>query len=210
MSMLGTPIVRADVLNLLGVQFSDDGSVKRHIQTKAATAGKLVGMLRRQSRYLSEEARFHIYVATIRPVMEYGCPVFVNAPDGCLSLLDRIQRRAARLFPGLCHRLDSLGLRRNVAALSQLYRIVDHTAPNSVIHHLSPRFLKVNRTTRGSESCNLRSLEIPKSRTTAHQRSFLPQFSRRWNELNNEAAFASSLTVFKRCAVRSLRRTEQG
>ena len=76
----GTMISRTDSMKLLGVTFSQDGTVKEHLTSKAATAGRLLGMLRRQSKFLSEEARYRVYVATTRPIMEYGSYVFVNAP----------------------------------------------------------------------------------------------------------------------------------
>jgi len=64
-----------------------------HIASKAATVGKLLGMLRRQSAYPSRSARYHVYVSTVRPVMEYGSPVFGNVPRGYLGQLDKLQRR---------------------------------------------------------------------------------------------------------------------
>jgi len=76
----GTMISRTDSMKLLGVTFSQDGTVKEHLTSKAATAGRLLGMLRRQSKFLSEEAGYRVYVATTRPIMEYGSYVFVNAP----------------------------------------------------------------------------------------------------------------------------------
>jgi hypothetical protein len=203
--MAGTEIARSDDLKLLGVTFGSDGTVKKHIASKAETAGRLVGMLRRQSRFLSEEAKFRVYVATIRPILEYGCPVFANAPAGLLSILDRIQDRAARLFPGLARRLDPLSLRRNVAGLCQLHRIIDGTAPVALNRFIRPEFLRVQRVTRGNEALNLRSLQIRKSRTSAHQNSFLPYYSRIWNQLDNESTFATSTQQFKRLAASRLR-----
>ena len=148
-------------------------------------------MLRRQSRFLSQEARNRVYVAIIRPVIEYGCPVFGNSPSTYLRALDTIQMRAARLFPEFQNRLDTLALRRDVSGLCQLFRIVDHTAPKLVQQRLQPNFLKVNRSTRNNTALNLRALEIPRSRTNFHQSSFLPHYARLWNQLSNETTFAS-------------------
>lgn len=203
--MAGVDVCKAHSINLLGVTFSRDGLVRQHVLAKAATAGKLVGMLRRQSRFLSEQARYHVYVSCIRPVIEYSSPIFANCPEGYLRLLDRIQDRAMKLFPNLCGKLDSLTLRRDVAALCQLYRIVDHSAPPMVRQHVNPQFLQVNRRTRTTEALNLRSLQVPKSRTTAHQRSFLPQYTRTWNRLDTEDTFQPTMSGFKRCAARRLR-----
>jgi hypothetical protein len=203
--MSGTELSEVQSVKLLGVQLSNDGSAKDHILTKVTTAGKLVGMLRRQARYLSEKARFHIYVATIRPLLEYSCPVFVNAPAGYLDAMDRIQLRAAKLFPTYSNRLDPLALRRDLAALCQLYRIVDHSAPALVRRLIKFDYLKVQRTTRTSESTNLRALHIPKSRTSFHQRSFLPRTARLWNRLADSTVFADTMAIFKKKACMELR-----
>jgi hypothetical protein len=207
-TMAGTVLSEVTTIKLLGVQLASDGSVKDHILAKIATAGRLVGMLRRQSKYLSEQARFHIYVATIRPLLEYCCPVFINAPIGHLAAMDRVQARATRLFPSLSHRLDPLTLRRDLAGLCQLYRIVDHSAPALVRRLLKFDYLKVNRSTRASESTNLRALHIPKSRTTFHQQSFLPRMARLWNRLSDATVFADTMAKFKKQACSELRLME--
>ena len=205
LTMDGTIITEVESVKLLGVSFAGNGSVTDHILQKAETAGKLVGMLRRQARFLSEQARYHIFVAAIRPLMEYASPVFTNASVGCLTVLERIQQRAARLFPSLQHKLDSVRLRRDVAGLSQVYRIVDGTAPAAISNHLKLDFLRVSRTTRSTESTNLRALEIPKSRTEHHKRAFIPYYSRLWNNLSNDTVFADTLGQFKKKASRELR-----
>jgi hypothetical protein len=204
-TMSGVQLQKTSCLKLLGVKFSEDGSVKEHLIDKASTAGKLVGMLRRQSRFLSQEAKYRVYAATIRPVLEYGCPVFFNAPKTHLDALDKIQERAAKLFPDLRHKLDSLGLRRCVSGLCQLYHIVEKSAPSALCRSIQPKFIRIARSTRTSDSLNLRSLNIPRSRTVAHQRSFFPRIARLWNKLDNETTFAPSMQVFKRKCASSLR-----
>ena len=196
---------RVSSMKLLGIELDESGSAKLHVTKKAATAAKLVGMLRRQSMFLSEHARFHIYVACIRPIMEYCCPIFVNVPSSTLGLLDRIQNRAARLFPTLREKLDSLALRRDVAGLCQLYRIVHGSAPPLVRNLLKVWPLRVNRSTRSSEAC-MGSLHPPSCRTAFHQNSFLPYYIKLWNELSDEVLFAKSLDAFKRGAAGLLRR----
>lgn len=205
LNMGGTTLERVQKLKLLGVEFDESGSAKQHVANKAATAAKLVGMLRRQSPFLTENARFHIYVSCIRPIMEYCSPIFMNVPSGTLALLDRVQSRAARLFPTVRDKLDSLALRRDVAGLCQLYRIVHQSAPRLVVDSLKVWPLRVSRTTRTSEA-SLGALEPPKSKTAFHQNSFLPYYINCWNNLSDDVLFADSLDVFKRGAARQLRR----
>ena len=129
--MEGVPLEEVRELKLLGITFDNSGTATRHILSKAKTAGKLVGMLRRQSPFLSEAARFQIYVATIRPIIEYGCPVFVNAAQYALDALDKVQERAQRLFPD--KKLDLLKLPRDVSDLCLLYSVISGSSPQPVI-----------------------------------------------------------------------------
>ena len=73
--MDGTELEEVESMKLLGVKIDSVGSAKWHVREKAAIAAKLVGMLRRQSNFLSESARFHVYVACIRPIFEYCSPI---------------------------------------------------------------------------------------------------------------------------------------
>ena len=90
LTMAGVHLDEVQCLKLLGVQKDTEGSAKAYVKQKASTAAKLVGMLRKQSKALSEDARYHIYVSCIRPIFEYCSPIFSNVPVGTLALLDKI------------------------------------------------------------------------------------------------------------------------
>ena len=124
-----------------------------------------------------------------------------------MNILDRIQARAARLFPSYRDKLDSLALRRNVSGLCQLQRIVRHSAPPLVTNYIKPVPLRVARSTRTSEK-SLGALQPPRSRTTFHQNSFLPHYIGMWNELSDEVLFAESLQKFKTGAVQHFRQNQ--
>ena len=205
--MNGTELDEVNHLKLLGVDINCEGSAKLHVKQKAETAAKLVGMLRRQSPFLSEEARYHVYASCIRPIIDYCGPIFANAPVGSLRLLDRIQDRAARLFPTQVSRLDCLALRRDVAGLCQLHRIVHGTAPPMVMSHMGVEPLRTTRTTRQSES-SLGALQIPRSRSTFHKNSFLPYYIRIWNRLPERIVFQETLQAFKRMTAEFLRTSQ--
>jgi hypothetical protein len=192
-----------DTLKLLGVSFCNDGSLSAHIVEKARTAGKLVSMLYRNRFFLSEQARFRLYVACIRPIMEYASPLFTNAALYALRALDKIDERARKLFPSIS--IDPIRLRRDVAGLCTLYSIVHQRAPSLVLSSVRPKPLPVSRTTRWTEAMNLGALKIPLSKTESHKLSYLPYYARLWNNLSNEAVFASGPQQFKEHAARELR-----
>ena len=88
--MHGSELTSEQRLNLLGVSFSSSGTITEHVLAKAKTAGKLVSMLRRNRMFLSERARFQVYVSCVRPILEYASPLFLNSPGYALKALDRI------------------------------------------------------------------------------------------------------------------------
>jgi hypothetical protein len=192
-----------ETLNLLGVTFSKDGSLSAHIMNKARTAGKLVSMLYRNRMFLSEQARFRVYVACIRPIMEYACPLFTNAAAYALRAIDKIDQRARRLFPSVS--IDPIRLRRDVAGLCTLYSIVHGRAPELVLNAVKLLPLPVSRSTRWSESVNLGALQVPRSKTESHKLSYIPYYIRLWNNLSNETVFANGPQQFKVRAARELR-----
>ena len=194
--MRGTELEEVKSIKLLGVTFGDDGSNKIHLKEKVGTTGKMLGLLRRQAPFLSESARYHVWIACMRPVLEYCSPILTGVPSGLLESLERVQNRAARLFPSKAHLLDPISLRREVAGLSQLHRIVHGTAPPLVRGAIQPVPFTNQRTTRGSES-RMGSLATPFSRTEAHRQSFLPHYIRSWNCLPDEQTFNMNLSSFK-------------
>ena len=100
-------------------------------------------------------------------------------------------------------------LRREVAEICQLYRIVEGTATAAVRHAMQPKFVanSMQRSTRNVESLNLRAIEMPWSRTLAHQRSYFPHFaaSAFRNNLDDEAVFSPTMKIFKKRASTRLR-----
>ena len=201
--MHGSELTSEQRLNLLGVSFSSSGTITEHVLAKAKTAGKLVSMLRRNRMFLSERARFQVYVSCIRPILEYASPLFLNSPGYALKALDRIDLRAKRLFPSVG--TDSLALRRDVAGLCLLYSIVHGNAPTLVLDSIKPIPLPVARSTRFNEATNLASLKIPRSKTKHHENSFLPYYSRIWNPLSTTTVFSTNLQQFKVQACGELR-----
>ena len=83
---------------LLGLTFSNDFSWNNYIESIAKSAAMKVGSLYRAQNFLSPESILYLYKATIRPCIEYCCHVWAGASAGCLSLLDRIQRRITNIY----------------------------------------------------------------------------------------------------------------
>jgi len=123
---------------------------------------------------------------------------------GRLALLDRVQDRACRLFPSKNSLLDSLSLRRNVAGLCVLHKLVHGGAPSLVNDHLPVKPIRPSRSTRGSEY-NLAALQVPTCRTQFYKDSYLPRFLKMWNEMDQETLLDLSTKRFKSMVAKNLR-----
>ena len=71
-------------------------ALKPYIQNVNKKAAQRIGSLYRASRYLPPESILYLYKATIRPLMEYCCHLWVGAPKTRLQLLDPVEKRAKK------------------------------------------------------------------------------------------------------------------
>ena len=134
----GNPVPKSSTIKLLGVTFDPKLSFAEHIRAVSIRGKQRLGLLRRAAPYLSREGRLTVYKGFVRPVLEYAPLVWMGAAPSHLSRLDSIQRRALRIIgPGT--ELQSLSLRRYVAALTYTYKLHFITGPTQLLAVLPPR-----------------------------------------------------------------------
>ena len=91
----------------------------------------------RQAVHWYVGGRTTVYKAFVRPLMEYAPLVWMGAPASHIQRLDNVQRRALRIIgPGAI--LPSLAVRRTVAALSCMYKLLFITGPPQLLAVLPP------------------------------------------------------------------------
>ena len=95
----------------------------RNSHVTALRANSRLHLLRKCAPLLSPHGRATVYKAFVRPILEY-CPLtWMGASATTLGLLDSVQRRALHVIgPQYC--LSSLSHRRNVAALSYIFKLL--------------------------------------------------------------------------------------
>ena len=79
-----------------------------------------------------------MYKGFVLPVLEYAPLVWMGAAPSHLARLDSVQRRALRII-GPRTELQSLSLRRYVAALTYTYKLHFITGPTQLLAVLAPR-----------------------------------------------------------------------
>ena len=107
---------------MLGLTFSSKLDWGSYIIFVAKTASKKISFTLFYE-VLSPEVTLYLCKSTIRPCMEYCCPVWAGVCSCYLELLEKLQKQICRTVgPSLAASLEPLAHRRNVASLSLFYR----------------------------------------------------------------------------------------
>ncbi|MCG7875203.1 MAG: reverse transcriptase family protein [Candidatus Thiodiazotropha endolucinida] len=188
----------------LGLTFSNTCNWAEHITSISEKAWTRLNLLRALKFRISRKSLEKLYVAYIRPVLEYSDSVWDNCSIAAKKRLDAIHIEAARIITGatkLCsieklfYELgwESLESRRNKHKLVLFYKIV---------HGLTPSYLSdlVPPTVQETTPYSLRnSGHIQSYRTNSNLflDSFFPSTIRAWNRLPSEVQEAPSVQAFK-------------
>ena len=121
--MDGSVLEEKSHFKMLGLTFSSKLDWSSYIISITKTTSKKIGASIHSMKFLSPEVALYLYKSTIRPCMEYCCPIWAGARSCYLELLDKLQKRIYRtVVPSLAASLEPLPHRRNVASLSLFYR----------------------------------------------------------------------------------------
>ena len=159
------------------------------------------------AKFLPRHVLDTIYKTYVRPYFDYCDCIY----DGHLTIsdelrLERLQNRAARLVTNALPRTsttkllleigwDKLKARRKVHRLLLYRRLKDDAAQiPSYIRNMIP---DARQQDTGRALRNASLLTIPHSRTSAYQRSFIPQTSQHWNQLPHTIQTSQSHKQFK-------------
>ena len=137
-----------------------------------------------------------LYRAQVRPFLEYAPLAWMSTPRSYLTMLDKVQRRAQQLIADAHIDEDYIGPpdiplehRRDVATLTVMHKAqiqrVEH------LHDLQLPTRRPQRTTRSVLSSDC-LVDIPRSSSSLHQRTYICRAARLWN------AFTASVDVLPR------------
>ena len=195
-------------LKLLGLSFTSNLSWAKHIQTVASKAARLYGMIRRSRRCLSSVAIRNLYKALIRPVVEYGSPIWSTAPRYTLQALDSIEKKCLALRGSSQQSpMDSLSQRRQIASLMVFHSIVFGYAPEALRESVELKRLIFPRDTRAARAVHSRAFAIPGNYRSSRRfdRSFFPRVIRLWNSLSEACVNVADPVRFRHAASLSLK-----
>jgi Reverse transcriptase (RNA-dependent DNA polymerase) len=85
----------------LGVSFTSDLSFNPHLDLACNKASRMLGFMKRSCRNFSADTFRRMYVALVRPLLEYACPVWSPHHVTKIDRVERIQRSFLRTW---CHK----------------------------------------------------------------------------------------------------------
>ena len=94
---------RNDKVKDLGIWFDEKLSFREHIQDKINKAYMMLGIIRRNFKYLTLPTFILIYKSMVRSHLDYCCCVWAPYKKGDIEALEKVQKRATKLVPSLRH-----------------------------------------------------------------------------------------------------------
>ena len=192
----------------LGILVDDKLKFSEHINVKVNKANQILGCVKHTFKHMTKDIFNLIYKSMVRPHLEYGSVIWNPHLKKDMDAIERVQRRATKLVPGIKNlsyedRLKSLELptlkfRRDRADIIETYNILTgkhiinmdcccQSCPNKLMFQKS-----VSTITRGH------SMKLQKPKATGQRYHFLAtRVINSWNSLTNKAVTQPTLKGFK-------------
>ena len=188
-SMNNIPLDEVDNQKDLGVYISDNLHPRYHIQEITKSASKRIGLIKRCFSNRSPDIISTLYKSIVRPVLEYGSPIWSPWHKKDIDTLDKIQDRCVRLANPR-PTMSTLTRRRKISDLVEVYKLINghYKTDYQTFFSISQRPLRGHR------------LKLKKShcRTDTRKFWFGNRIIDQWNSLPEEVVTAPSLDSFKK------------
>ncbi len=183
----------------LGVNVDKDLKFSQHAEIQVNKANKILGLIRRSYDFLDGDSLKRLFVALVRPILEYGNVAWSPRFKKDRKLIERVQRRATKQVPELSNlsyeerlkrlELPTLSYRRARGDMIEVYKYLHGS------YQASPDLLPLdnNGKTRGH------SLKLGKRycRTSMRQSFFSYRVVDTWNALPADVVEAPNINCFK-------------
>ena len=184
----------------LGVTIDNKLTFKDHIAEKVHKAYSMIGIIKRNFKYMDKDSFLMIYKSMVRSHLEYANSVWNPYRIGLMYDLEKVQKRATKTLPACRNKsyeerlryldLPTLAFRRNRGDMIEVYKILSQKYDPEVTVHLER---DVGRRTRG----NSKKLKAIRSRYDIRKYTFSVRTVNLWNSLSEEVVAAESVNSFK-------------
>ena len=198
--MGGTIISKTVKEKDLGVTMNANMKVSEQCRIAASKGNQVLGMIRRNITYKEKSLIIPLYKAIVRPHLEYCIQAWNPYLRKDVDMLEKIQRRATKLIPGLRdltyeERLNECGLttvetRRLRGDQIEVFKILN--GYENIDYNIFFE-IKEGKITRGHNY----TLVKKQSRLDVRKYSFSQRTINVWNNLSTDCVQASSVNMFK-------------
>jgi hypothetical protein len=202
----GKAIPHTNEIRDLGVIQYNNSKYKAHIQNMSKKARKITGLLLRTFQSRNPKVLLPIYKTLIRPLVEYGTPIWNPYNKRDVKEIEHVQRFFTKRISGLS-RLDynSRLIRLDLPTLEIRRKYFDilmcHKLLHKLVHSKCSEHLKVKRSaTRGHQFKLVGQMSVA---TATRRWFFTERIVNTWNQLPAEIANITDHARFK-SAVRKL------
>ncbi|XP_065684335.1 uncharacterized protein LOC136096706 [Hydra vulgaris] len=185
----------------LGVYISDDLEWKYHVNKAVNKVNQKLGQIKHTFKYLDEKTMKLLFIALVRPYLEYAAPIWNPYRQYDKDKLECVQQRASRIkilkgysYEERLKKLDLLSLenRRGRGDLIQMFK---YLKGYDIINFCTkPEMLDNGYKTRGHNS-KLRRLY---TQNIKQHNFFTNRVVNDWNNLEQETIDAVSINQFKK------------
>jgi hypothetical protein len=186
----------------LGILMDSGLKFDEHVSRIVASAGKMLGIIKRNFKDMGTYTFICLYKAMVRSRLEYGQSVWSPYRVYQIEELEKVQRRATKILPGLRNlpytmrlkrlKLPTLAYRRVRGDMIETYKIIHGLYDVEACPQLS---LSHNITTRGHNF----KLVKKHARLDVRQHFFTFRIVNVWNSLPFDVVNAGTLNTFKNC-----------
>ena len=125
-----------DIMKNLGVSFQSNLKFDKHVSNITSSANSRLGMIKYTFKKINRDGFLVLYKSIVRPILEYGAPIWYPDLKKHEREIETIQRRATKMIANLGHlsysdRLKVLKLptstmfyRRRRCDLIQVFKII--------------------------------------------------------------------------------------
>ena len=187
----------------LGLNINRKFSWDSHIKKLTEKASKSVNLLKRICRDVPRRCLENVYKTMIRPIMEYGDIIFDGERVCHTRPLEHVQRQAALCCTGAYKHTRHVDLLRELGweTLSDRRRYHRLRTMFNIMNGAAPEYLTPPPSV--ADTCpyrlrNRANIVQPRVRSEQYKRSFFPQTTTDWNNLELQIRDKPSLASFSR------------
>ena len=189
--------------NDLGIIVTNNLNWKMHINQMICKANRILGLIRHTCNDVKDPlTRKILYLAHVRPILEYGSEIWNPSTKGLITAIERVQRRATRFILQSSAPYEERLKELNLSSLEDRRKFKDNILLFKGLYGMSFISLQDRVNFRGTESISLRSSDSPtiipnKCNTNIFKQTFFNRVYNSWNDLPADVRNVQIFQYFK-------------